>query len=70
MFIRTLSLSIAALASLSAAAPRFAPSPPLSDCNHNGIEDSVDIAFGTSADVNQDGIPDECARARSFDARP
>lgn len=30
------------------------------DCNGNGIEDSVDIAVGRSADMNQDGIPDEC----------
>ena len=30
------------------------------DCNNNGIEDSVDIATGTSADANLDGVPDEC----------
>jgi hypothetical protein len=30
------------------------------DCNHNGIDDSIDIANGTSQDVNHDGIPDEC----------
>jgi hypothetical protein len=30
------------------------------DCNHNGIDDAIDIAHGTSQDVNQDGIPDEC----------
>jgi hypothetical protein len=30
------------------------------DCNDNGILDSVDIAEGTSADVNENGIPDEC----------
>lgn len=30
------------------------------DCNQNGIDDSIDIANGTSQDVNGDGIPDEC----------
>src|SRR6185295_4955821 len=30
------------------------------DCNHNGIEDSVDIAVGSSMDANNNGIPDEC----------
>ena len=30
------------------------------DCNNNGAIDSCDIADGTSQDVNQDGIPDEC----------
>jgi hypothetical protein len=30
------------------------------DCNNNGILDSIDIANGTSDDVNQNGIPDEC----------
>ena len=32
----------------------------ITDCNGNGIEDSIDIANGTSKDVNNDGIPDEC----------
>jgi len=32
--------------------------PP--DCNHNGVPDAEDIASGTSTDLNQDGIPDEC----------
>jgi hypothetical protein len=32
----------------------------LFDCNANGVEDALDIAFGTSGDVNTDGIPDEC----------
>jgi len=35
------------------------------DCNNNGIDDSIDIANGTSMDINQDGIPDEC---QSFSA--
>ncbi len=30
------------------------------DCNENTITDSVDIAEGTSADENGNGIPDEC----------
>jgi hypothetical protein len=40
---------------------------PLIDCNGNGIEDAVDVAFGTSGDVNDNGIPDECeATALSY----
>ena len=35
---------------------------PQFDCNGNGIEDAVDIAFGTSSDVDQNGVPDECER--------
>jgi len=30
------------------------------DCNTNGQADACDIAHGTSADSNGDGIPDEC----------
>jgi hypothetical protein len=30
------------------------------DCNSNEVEDSEDIALGTSFDVNSNGIPDEC----------
>ncbi len=33
---------------------------PIFDCNENGIEDSADIAFGSSQDTNFNGIPDEC----------
>lgn len=33
---------------------------PMLDCNGNGIEDAVDVAFGSSSDVNDNGIPDEC----------
>ncbi len=32
----------------------------LVDCNENGIHDVCDIAQGTSADVDGNGIPDEC----------
>lgn len=30
------------------------------DCNGNGVADTSDVAGGASADVNRDGIPDEC----------
>ncbi|MBI5865009.1 MAG: hypothetical protein HZB38_10980 [Planctomycetes bacterium] len=30
------------------------------DCNQNGVSDALDIGSGTSADVNGDGVPDEC----------
>ena len=30
------------------------------DCNDNGIDDSIDIADATSADINANDIPDEC----------
>ena len=33
---------------------------PEEDCNENGMPDFFDILFGTSADVDGDGIPDEC----------
>jgi len=33
---------------------------PINDCNHNGIEDSQDIADNTSQDNDANGIPDEC----------
>jgi len=32
----------------------------LRDCNGNGIEDALDIANGTSSDLDEDGVPDEC----------
>jgi hypothetical protein len=32
--------------------------PP--DCNGNGIDDTCDLATGTSPDVNANGVPDEC----------
>ena len=32
----------------------------ITDCNNNGIDDSIDISSGTSLDDNQNGIPDEC----------
>lgn len=33
---------------------------PYFDCNSNGVEDAVDVATGSSNDVNKNGIPDEC----------
>jgi hypothetical protein len=30
------------------------------DCNGNNVNDSIDIALGSSLDVNSDGVPDEC----------
>ena len=32
----------------------------ITDCNKNGVDDATDIQNGTSADVNKNGIPDEC----------
>ena len=55
------------LATLRAGAPRSDDldaaelmNGPLFDCNGNGVEDAVDIAFATSLDANSNGIPDEC----------
>jgi len=39
------------------------PVEPDFDCNQNGVEDSVDIAVGTSSDANWNAIPDECEDA-------
>ena len=30
------------------------------DCNGNGVPDALDIVAGTSVDLNDDGIPDDC----------
>ena len=37
------------------------------DCNNNGIADSDDIADDTSADVNENGVPDECENLCPWD---
>jgi len=37
------------------------------DCNVNGIDDAVDIAAGTSADADEDGVPDECGCVADLD---
>lgn len=34
--------------------------PTWPDCNHNGVNDALDISRGTSQDCNSSGIPDEC----------
>ena len=33
------------------------------DCNENGVDDSLDIFLQTSDDLDLDGIPDECVGA-------
>jgi len=35
----------------------------VTDCNNNGIHDSIDIANGTSLDCNVNQVPDECELA-------
>ncbi len=37
--------------------------PATADCNSNGIEDSIDIALGTSQDCDSSDVPDECELA-------
>ena len=37
-----------------------AGSPGFPDCNGNGVDDSEDILFGTSNDLDGDMVPDEC----------
>ncbi len=34
--------------------------PATLDCNHNGIDDAIDIAEGASCDIDENGVPDEC----------
>jgi hypothetical protein len=41
---------------------------PYNDCNDNGTNDSCDIANGSSADDNGNGIPDECENTCPGDA--
>ncbi len=36
------------------------------DCNANGISDDLDISTGNSADVDKNGIPDECQVRRAW----
>lgn len=43
----------------------FEQQAPVSvDCNGNGVDDTVDIAMGTSNDFNGNGVPDECETLR------
>jgi hypothetical protein len=37
------------------------------DCNNNGTADGCDIFLGTSEDLNENGIPDECECPADFD---
>ncbi|MGK0482222.1 MAG: hypothetical protein ACJAQ3_002201, partial [Planctomycetota bacterium] len=37
-----------------------APNQVLLDCDGNGVEDALDIAFGATPDLNQNGVPDSC----------
>jgi len=67
---RRLPLWIAcAIVTLSLAARECAPTRSHAaslgrDCNGNGIEDALDIANGTSSDLDEDGVPDECGLGR------
>jgi hypothetical protein len=38
------------------------------DCNSNGVSDTCDIAYGTSVDLDENGVPDECQGACPGDA--
>jgi hypothetical protein len=41
--------------------------PPASpDCNNNGIRDDLDICSGTSLDLDENGVPDECETTRIY----
>ena len=52
-------LSVVLLLALMSASllPRSASA---ADCNGNAIDDTIDIDEGTSDDVNENGVPDEC----------
>ena len=39
---------------------QVAPAPVMVDCNHNGIQDAFDVAFGGISDCNDNGVPDSC----------
>jgi Zn-dependent metalloprotease len=41
----------------------FAFDTTITDCNGNGVVDSLDVATTTSLDCNEDGVPDECQSA-------
>jgi hypothetical protein len=42
----------------------------ITDCNNNGIDDSVDISNGTSQDCDANGVPDECQADCDSDGIP
>lgn len=48
------------LAVLAARTPKALAAADWNDCNRNGVEDAVDIALGSSADLDGNGVPDEC----------
>lgn len=56
-------LALPLLAFLTGVAAATTPPVSFADCNGNGIEDAVDIAFGTSSDEDHNGVPDECEAA-------
>jgi hypothetical protein len=65
-----LACSLTLLAPAEGPARSSALAAPHFDCNRNGIEDSIDIALGSSSDADRDGIPDECEdRAPAGDRR-
>lgn len=39
----------------------------LADCNGNGLEDTLDVAIGSSPDCNGNGRPDECDLAQGLE---
>jgi glucose/arabinose dehydrogenase len=47
---------------------KIVPTGSIADCNNNGHPDCADITLGRSADVNGDGIPDECQCFADFNA--
>ncbi|MCE9596201.1 MAG: hypothetical protein K8S98_18580 [Planctomycetes bacterium] len=48
------------LAALALRTPSALAAADWNDCNRNGVEDAVDIALGSSADLDANGVPDEC----------
>src|SRR5262245_43123811 len=56
-------LRIGWLAAAALAAGSVASVPaPAGDCDASGIEDAIEIARGTSEDLDLDGVPDACER--------
>ncbi|MGH7243885.1 MAG: M12 family metallo-peptidase [Phycisphaerales bacterium] len=47
----------------------FRDAARIKDCNGNGVDDAIDIANGTSQDINGDCRPDECEERRYVDAQ-
>ena len=53
-------LGMSSQAQASFLIPMLPVFPMGSDCNNNGIDDTIDISNGTSLDCNLNGLPDEC----------